>query len=102
MDKKNLKVITNLYWEQKAAVRLRVGNSDEFDIERGVRQGCVLSPKLFNLYAEPIVRGSKKNYQASHFGSVCGVCVCKRERQTDRQTDRQRQRQTEREREEGV
>ena len=54
MDKKDLRIIQNLYWEQKAVVRLQNGNSDAFNIERGVRQGCVLSPKLFNLYTEPI------------------------------------------------
>ena len=56
MDKKDLRIIQNLYWEQKAVVRLQNGNSDASNIERGVRQGCVLSPKLFNLYTEPIFR----------------------------------------------
>ena len=56
MDKKDLRVIQNLYWEQMAVVRLQEGNSEEFRIERGVRQGCVLSPKLFNMYTEPIFR----------------------------------------------
>jgi len=56
MDKKDLRIIRNLYWEQKAMIRLQEGNSEEFSIERGVRQGCVLSPKLFNMYTEPIFR----------------------------------------------
>ena len=56
MDKKDLRIIQNLYWEQKAVVRLQNGNSESFNIERAVRQGCVLSPKLFNLYTEPIFR----------------------------------------------
>ena len=56
MDKKDLRIIQNLFWEQKAVVHLQNGNSDAFNIERGVRQGCVLSPKLFNLYTEPIFR----------------------------------------------
>ena len=56
IDKKDLRIIQNLYWEQKAVVRLQNGNSEAFNIERGVRQGCVLSPKLFNLYTEPIFR----------------------------------------------
>ena len=56
MDKKDLRIIQNLYWEQKAVVRLQNGNSDAFNIERGVRKGCVLSPKQFNLYTEPIFR----------------------------------------------
>ena len=51
IDKKDLRIIQNLYWEQKAVVRLQNGNSEAFNIERGVRQGCVLSPKLFNFWA---------------------------------------------------
>ena len=54
MDKKDLRTIQNLYWEQKAVVPLQNGNSEVFNIERGVRQGCLLSPKLFNLFTEPI------------------------------------------------
>ena len=54
MDKKDLRIIQKLYWEQKVVVHLQNGNSDAFNIEKGVRQGCVLSPKLFNLYTEPI------------------------------------------------
>ena len=42
IDKKDLRIIQNLYWEQKAVVRLQNGNSEAFNIERGVRQGCVL------------------------------------------------------------
>ena len=56
MDKKDLRIIQNLYWEQKAVVRLQNGSSEAFNIERGVRQGCLLSPKLFNLHTEPIFR----------------------------------------------
>ena len=56
MDMKDLRTIQNLYWEHKAVVPLQNGNSEVFNIERGVRQGCVLSPKLFNLYTEPIFR----------------------------------------------
>ena len=54
MDKKDLRVIRNLYWEQKAVARLQNGNSEEFNIDRVVRQGCMLSPKLFNLCTEDI------------------------------------------------
>ena len=46
----------NLYAGQEAAVRTGHGTTDWFQIGKGVRQGCVLSPCLFNLYAEYILR----------------------------------------------
>ena len=46
----------NLYAGQEATVRTGHGTTDWFQIGRGVRQGCILSPCLFNLYAEYIMR----------------------------------------------
>ena len=43
IDGKDLRLLTNLYWAQKAAVRVGDGVSDFVSIKRGVRQGCVLS-----------------------------------------------------------
>uniref|UniRef100_A0A914X6Y4 Reverse transcriptase domain-containing protein n=1 Tax=Plectus sambesii TaxID=2011161 RepID=A0A914X6Y4_9BILA len=51
-----VELIRSLYENQEATVRTAFGNTDWFDIERGVRQGCILSPALFNLYAETIMR----------------------------------------------
>ena len=56
VDYRGISLITNLYWEQKASVRVEQDMSDEVNIKRGVRQGCVLSPTLFNLYTETIFR----------------------------------------------
>ena len=42
----------NLYSGLEATVRIRHGKMDQFKIRKGVRQGCILSPCLFNLYAE--------------------------------------------------
>ena len=56
---KDLKLIRNLYWNQKAFIRTDSGLSPEIQIKRGVRQGCVLSPCLFNLYTENIFRETK-------------------------------------------
>jgi hypothetical protein len=56
VDDRDLKIITGLYWQQKGCVRTGHGLSREFQIKRGVRQGCVLSPSLFNLYVEQIFR----------------------------------------------
>ena len=48
----------NLYACQEATVRTRHGTTDLFQIAKGVRQGCILSPCLFNLYAEYIMRNT--------------------------------------------
>ena len=48
-------LLRNLYESQEATVRTRHG-TDWFQIGKGVRQGCILSPCLFNLYAEYIMR----------------------------------------------
>ena len=56
VDGKDIKIIRNLYWDQTASVRIMSELSDDIRIQRGVRQGCVASPTLFNLYTEKIFR----------------------------------------------
>ena len=56
VDGKDLRLIKNLYWKQKAVVRVCNGETRMQEIKRGVRQGCVMSPDFFNLYAEIIMR----------------------------------------------
>ena len=51
-------LLRNLYAGQEATVRTRHGTMDWFQIGKGVRQGCILSPGLFNFYAEYIIRNS--------------------------------------------
>ena len=51
-------LLQNLYAGQEATVRIRHGPTDWFQIGKGVRQGCILSPCLFNLYAEYIMRNT--------------------------------------------
>ena len=51
-------LVRNLYAGQKATVRTGHGTTDWFQIGKGVRQGCILSPCLFNLYAEYIMRNA--------------------------------------------
>ena len=49
-------LLRNLYAAQEATVRTGHGTTDWFHIGKGVCQGCILSPCLFNLYADYIVR----------------------------------------------
>ena len=51
-------LLRNLYDGQDTTVRTRHGATDWFQIKKGVHQGCVLSPGLFNLYAEYIMRNA--------------------------------------------
>ena len=51
-------LLRNLYAGQEATVRTGHGTMDWFQIRKGVRQGCILSPCLFNLHAEYIVRNT--------------------------------------------
>ena len=48
-------LLRNLYIGQEATIRIGHGTTDWFQIRKGVRQGCILSPCLFNLYAEYII-----------------------------------------------
>ena len=51
-------LLRNLYAGQEATVRTGHGTTDWFQIGKGVRQGCLLSPWLFNFYAEYIMRNA--------------------------------------------
>jgi len=57
---KCFKFIENLYLTSKANVRVNSEYSDSFPIQRGVRQGCPLSPILFNLFINDIFKGCKR------------------------------------------
>ena len=51
-------LLRNLYAGQEATVRTGHGTTDWFQMGKGVRQGCILSPYLFNFYAEYIMRNA--------------------------------------------
>ena len=51
-------LLRNLYAGQKATVRTGHGTTDWFQIGKGVHQSCILSPCLFNFYAEYIMRNA--------------------------------------------
>ena len=60
IDGKDVRILRNLYWEQTAGVRVQNEVGEYCAIRRGVRQGCVFSPDLFNLYTEQIMRAIGK------------------------------------------
>jgi hypothetical protein len=51
-----MRVIINLYWHQHTSVRWEGEASRDFKVERGERQGCIISPLLFNLHSEFMIR----------------------------------------------
>ena len=60
-----VQLIQRLYFQQTAQVRTDCGLTECFSIEKGTRQGCILSPRLFNLYAEHIMRETLAKIAAS-------------------------------------
>ena len=52
-------LLRNLYVSQEGPIRTGHGTTDWFQIGKGVCQGCILSPSLFNLYAEYIMRNAR-------------------------------------------
>ena len=52
-------LLRNLYAGQEATVRTGLGTTDWFQIGKGVKKGCILSPCLFNLYAEYIMQNAE-------------------------------------------
>ena len=65
-------LLRNLYAGQEATVRTGHGTTDWFQIGKGVCQGCILSPCLFNLYAEYIMR------KAGLEEAVAGIKIARR------------------------
>ena len=61
-------LLINLYAGQEATIRTRHGTTDWFKIGKGVHQGCLLSPCLFSLYAEHIMRNAGLD------DSQAGIC----------------------------
>ena len=61
------RLIINLYWHQQAAVRWDNELSGYVNIKRGVRQGCIVSPLLFNLYSEFMITEAIENEKGIRF-----------------------------------
>ena len=73
-------LLRNLYAGQEATVRTGHGSTDWFQIGKGVRQGCILSPCLFHLCAEYIMRNTGLEAQA-------GIKIARRNIKNLRYTD---------------
>lgn len=56
IDYRDIRIVSNLYWGQTAKIKIENELSEDINIRKGVRQGCVLSPMLFNIYSESIFR----------------------------------------------
>lgn len=61
IDGKELRIIRNLYWDQTAAVRIEGEHGEYNNIKIGVPQVCILSPDLFNIYSETILRNIEES-----------------------------------------
>src|SRR3989442_1471932 len=64
------KLIINLYWRQHAVVRWNGEVSREVRVEKVVRQGCVISPILFNLYSKFMINETMENVEGIKFNGV--------------------------------
>ena len=70
IPKEEIKIIGNLYWSQKAKVRIGDQYTEEFEVKKGVRQGCILSPILFNIYSEELINYALESYNGVKVNGV--------------------------------
>ena len=56
-------LLESLYANQEATVRTEFGEADRIEIGKGVRQGCILSPLLFNIYADGVMRTALRGWR---------------------------------------
>ena len=71
LDEKDQRIIYNLYHLQKGAIKLPNCLTEWTEINRGVRQGCVMSPDFFNLYSEHILRRLEESNDGVAINGVC-------------------------------
>ena len=55
-------LLRKLYTKQESTIRTEIGETDTINIGKGVRQGCILSPLLFNIYTENIMRDALEDW----------------------------------------
>ena len=63
-------LIEELYSEQQSAVRIDSGTTDWFSVSKGVRQGCIMSPQLFSVYTESIMREVEEEQNNSEYDEL--------------------------------
>ena len=68
-------LLRNLYAGQEATVRTGHGTTDWFQIGKGVCQGCILSPCLFNFYAEYIMRNAGQGHASFQLSADGWSCI---------------------------
>ena len=56
------KAVKSMYVNCEACVKIKEDNSEWFPVKKGVRRGCVMSPWLFNVYMDHIVREAKERF----------------------------------------
>ena len=72
---KEINIIKNLHLQQKATVRYENETSEEITIKRGVRQGCILSPCLFNIYTEYLIREALEDRKGNYGININGQTI---------------------------
>ena len=65
--KRIVSLIEALCSEQQSAVRTDSGTTDSFSVGKGVRQGCTMSPQLFSVYTESILREVEEDQSNSEY-----------------------------------
>ena len=68
-----IQLIKALYDQQKVAVRTSYGLTNWFEIKQGIRQGCIISPHLFTIYVEDIMRNALDGFEGSIAVGGCKV-----------------------------
>ena len=63
-------LIKSLYKGQQSAVQLECGTTEWFPVKKGVRQGCILSPHLFSLYTEGIMREVEHDHRRCEYNEA--------------------------------
>ena len=68
--KRIVSLIESLYTEQQSAVTPDSGTTYWFSVSKGVRQGCITSPRLFSVYTESIMREVKEEQSNSEYDKL--------------------------------